>query len=107
MRAAVTHRDKNIVFTQLDRRTIDLFAADAQLGLRIIIILAVAQQNEQRIVVLHDLCRLIVQQMNDREGRIRDTAHRADRQGRRDRLHTVFQRQPLRHHRGNDLGGQS
>ena len=106
MRTAVAHGDEQIALAQADHGFINLFAADIHLGFRIVVMLSVPYQNHHRVVVLDHLRLGIVHQMNDGKGGIRHSTHRADRQSRRNGGNAVLQRQPLRHHRGNDLGGQ-
>ena len=106
VRTAVAHGDQNVVLLKIDHRLVDQLAVDVQLFLAIFVILAVAQENDVRIVVLYQLRRGVVDQVDDRKRRIGHAAHRADRQRRRDRLDALLQRQALRHHRGDDLRGQ-
>ena len=106
VRAAVAHGDEHVVFLQGKLGTENFFAADVQLLRRIAVRLVVADQNDTRVVILDQLGRAVIFQVDDREGRIGHAALGADRQGRGDRLDAFVQRHILGHHGRDDFRGQ-
>ena len=75
-------------------------------GFFIVIVVAVPQQDHQRIVILDQLRILIVLHADNGESGIGHLSYVAHWQRIRNGLHTVFQRHIAGHHGGNDLGGQ-
>ena len=106
MNGAVAERDERVILLNRDAGLIDHFAADLDGFARIFPVFAVAQQNHERVIILNDLRFFIFYDSDDGERGIRHAAHRADGQCRRNGLHAVFDMQPLRHHGGDNLGGQ-
>ena len=67
VRAAVAHREENVVFLQKDRRLKDLFAADVHLRARILVVPLIADENDLRVVVLDELGCLIPDQAEEKK----------------------------------------
>ena len=106
MGASVTHSDEYVIFLKLNDGFQDFLSADVHFRGRIIIVFFVADDNHFRIVVLDDFRRLVVLDLNDGKGRVRNAANRAYRKGCRNGRNTFFQRKSLRHHGGDNLGCQ-
>ena len=104
--ATVAHSDEQIPLPEFDFGFVYLFAVDVHFGAGVIIIGTVPQEDDHRVVILDQLHFAVVYQMQDGEGRVSHAAHRTDRQRLGNGLHAVLQRQPLRHHGGDDLAGQ-
>ena len=106
MDRAVAESDEGVVLLNRDTRFIDGFSADFHFLARVLQILSVAQHHDERIVVLDEFRLFVFDDTDDGERGVGNAAHRADRQRGSDRFHAVLHLHPLRHHRGNDLGGQ-
>ena len=105
MNAAVAHHDENIALFELDTRGIDLFPLNIQLGLFVVVLLPVAQQDEHGVVILHDLGDAAAK-AHDGERGIRHLPHGADRKRRGHRMHAFFDRQTFADHRREHFARQ-
>ena len=79
MRTTVAHGNENVALLQFYHRVINFLAVDVHLRFRVEIILAVADENGQRIVVLDKFHFAVFHDVHNRERGIRNAPHRAYR----------------------------
>ena len=99
MGTAVAHGDEHVILLEPDGGLVDLLAANIHLGLGIIVLLVIPDDDDVGIIVLDDLRNLVVQKMDDGEGGVGHASHRAYGQGCGNRRHAFLNRKPCCHHR--------
>ena len=104
---AVGKSDRNIPKFQLQMCFSNLLSGNILLHPRDEHALSVAQQNNCRIIKLHQIRIALMIHLHHSKGRIRHLAYLTDRERRSNRIHDILELSARRYHGGDDLAGQS
>ena len=104
---SVTHQHKAVFEPHLEPVLPDLLPADLAFLIGIIHDLPIPDKDTGRIIIFHQICLPIMENLQDAECCVGYFAHAADGKSLSDRLHAVFDGGPFQKHGSQDLGCQS